>query len=277
MRAHVEHVAADPGTSFRFLHRTVERLGYHPHHHHLYEVICHRDGSGAVFVGERIAAFSGPCAFLVGPDLPHTYQWDPQVGQRLHECLVLQITPSLVDTLVGIPEGRGFAPLVRLARGGAAVTGAAALRLWDLLIRFPQTAPLHRIALVAEALAQLAEGDPRPLSAPPRRRATTPMARVQGWIQTHLDDDIRLENLGRVAGMHPRSVARAFRRETGSSVVDYVHLLRVGRACDLLADERREVVDCCFAAGFGNLAHFNRVFRRITGHTPSAYRRLLRR
>lgn len=276
MRVRLEPVSVDPGSSFRFLHRRVERLGYNPHHHHLYELICHRDGRGSVFVGERLAPFSGPCAFLVGPDLPHTYHWDPAVGKGEHECLVLQIAPELIDHLRTIPEGAALADLLRIARGGAAVTGASALALWDVLVVFPKTPTLRRLGLLIEVLALLAEGGPRPLTAPTRRRATTPLTRVQEWIHTHLDEPVSLVTLGRIAGLHPRSVARAFRRETGHSVVGYVHLLRIGRACELLADEERGVVDCCFASGFGNLAHFNRVFRRITGHTPSAYRRLMR-
>ncbi len=277
MRAHLEPVSADPGSSFRFLHRRVPRLGYNPHHHHLYELICHRDGRGAVFIGERLAPFSGPCAFLVGPDLPHTYHWDPAAGTSEHECLVLQVSPAVIDGLRAIPEGATLAGLLRIARSGAAVTGAPALALWDALARFPKTPTLRRLGLLIEILALLAEGGPRPLTAPPRRRSTTPMARVQEWIHVHLDEPVSLVTLGRIAGLHPRSVARSFRRETGHSVVGYVHLLRVGRACELLANDQQDVVACCFDAGFGNLAHFNRVFRRVTGYTPTAYRRLLRR
>ena len=42
---------------------------------------------------------------VVGPDLPHTYQWDPPPGQREHQCLVLQVTPELVERLQGFPDG----------------------------------------------------------------------------------------------------------------------------------------------------------------------------
>ena len=274
VRAHLERVAVDSGSSFRFLHRRVERLGYNPHHHHLYELVCHRDGHGAVFIADRIAAYAGPCAFLVGPDLPHTYHWDPPAGRREHECLILQIAPELIEHLAALPEAASLAHLLRTARGGAAVTGAAALAVFDRLLPFPRTAELRRLGVLIEVLALLAEGQPRQIAAPPRHRPATPIGKVVQWIQTHLDEPVSLAALGRVAGLHPRSVARAFRREVGYSVVDYVHLMRVGRACELLISTKREVVDCCFAAGFGNLAHFNRVFRRVTGYTPTGYRRL---
>jgi len=275
MRAHLESVAADAGTSFRFLHRRAPQLGYNPHHHHLYELIIHRDGQGAVFVGERIAAFSGPCAFLIAPGQAHTMHWQPAPGRTEHECLVLQVVPDTVAHLLDLPEGLSLAPLITAAPRGIAVVGSPALALWDLLADFPTQAPLKKIACLVEVFAVLAAANPRPLAAARRQRATTSVAKVQAWILAHLDDETSLATLGDIANMHPRALARAFRRDTGHSVVEYLHLLRVGRACELLADPDRPVVACCFAAGFGNLAHFNRIFRRVTGRSPSQYRRLL--
>lgn len=275
MQAPLERVGADPGSSFRFLHRRTPSLGYNPHHHHLYELICHLDGQGEVFVAERIASYAGPCAFLVGPDLPHTYHWVPAKGKSEHECLVLQVDPAAIDHLQSIAECTALAPLLKLARGGAAVTGEPALAMWQLVLPFAKTSGIGRLRVLLDTLAVMAAGKPRSIATPLRRRATTPVAKAQDWIQAHLDEPVTLETLGRITGLHPRSLARSFRRETGHSVIAYVHLLRIGRACEMLASGHDDVAGCCFAVGFGNLAHFNRVFRRITGHTPTGYRRLI--
>ena len=58
---------------------------------------------------------------------------------------------------------------------------------------------------------------------------------------------------------------------------EYVNELRVGRACQLLAEEQLKVTDLALQCGFQNLANFNRCFRRITGMTPREYRGRLRR
>ena len=70
MRSRLERIVTTPGSSFRFLHRRVERLGYNPHHHHLYELICHPDGSGAVFLGERIASYTDRTYKVIWHDEP---------------------------------------------------------------------------------------------------------------------------------------------------------------------------------------------------------------
>jgi AraC-like DNA-binding protein len=56
------------------------------------------------------------------------------------------------------------------------------------------------------------------------------------------------------------------------SVVGYVQRLRIGRACTLLLEPGRRITEAAHAAGFGGLAHFNRVFRRVQGCTPLAWR-----
>jgi AraC-like DNA-binding protein len=250
-------------------------MQYIPHQHHLYELICHQGGQGSVYIGNQIAAFSGPCAFLIAPDVPHTYNWEPDPGIALHECLILQSIPEAISRLQALAEGLHLTGPLSLAQGGAAICGAPAKALWAILARFPDSGPLGRHVILTEALELFASAAPQAIAPPLRPRSADPMARVLAWLQAHAHEAVTLAELGRIAGMHPRSVARAFRRATGQSVVSHLQFLRVARACELLATGAGDITACCYAAGFGNLSNFNRTFRRITGHTPSAFRRLV--
>ncbi len=81
--------------------------------------------------------------------------------------------------------------------------------------------------------------------------------------------------LGRLAarvGLSERQVARLFRRTLGTSFSAYVTQLRIERAKKLLATSTRSVTDIGFETGWQSLSHFNTVFRRRVGATPSAYR-----
>jgi AraC-like DNA-binding protein len=62
---------------------------------------------------------------------------------------------------------------------------------------------------------------------------------------------------------------------TGRTFVAWVHEVRIGHACRLLTTTERPVLDIAMAAGFENLSNFNRVFRRLRGCTPRAFRRRL--
>lgn len=82
-------------------------------------------------------------------------------------------------------------------------------------------------------------------------------------------------DLGRTAeivGMSKRTLQRRL-QETGSSYSDIVQQARFELARELLADPAVKLIDISSIAGYQNPQHFSRAFRRLTGVTPSSYRR----
>ena len=87
------------------------------------------------------------------------------------------------------------------------------------------------------------------------------------------DVDLNLDRLARRLGRPARAVSRAINRTTGLSVSQYVNNQRVAEACRLLAHTQEPVTRILFEAGFQTKSNFNREFQRVTGTTPSAWRR----
>ncbi len=71
----------------------------------------------------------------------------------------------------------------------------------------------------------------------------------------------------------PSHFSRMFVRATGFTFVEYVHQLRVLEAQRLLAGTKLRMLEIADAVGFDNLTHFGRVFKAVSGTTPTAYRR----
>ncbi len=78
------------------------------------------------------------------------------------------------------------------------------------------------------------------------------------------------------AGLHPVSLARLFRRHFGTSITERIRRRRVECAAGLLAADSAGLAEIALTTGFADQSHLNRVFRRETGLTPGAYRRLAR-
>jgi AraC-like DNA-binding protein len=57
----------------------------------------------------------------------------------------------------------------------------------------------------------------------------------------------------------------------------YLARVRVEKVKNLMLNPNKRVSEAAFDAGFQSLSQFNRVFRRITGDAPSAYRRRIHR
>ncbi len=105
------------------------------------------------------------------------------------------------------------------------------------------------------------------------RPARQPQMRdLQAWIADNLDADLRVEALAEQAGMSPRSLARAFRRETGHTPAAYVEALRVERARHRLEQGAESIESIAGSCGFGTPETMRRTFARTLRISPSEYR-----
>jgi AraC family transcriptional regulator len=95
------------------------------------------------------------------------------------------------------------------------------------------------------------------------------------FIQTHLEDNLRLSDLAHEAKISTSHLIRSFRQSTGKTPYQYLLHQRIERARSLMRDRRTSLTAVALASGFADQHHLARVFRRITSMTPSDYRRSL--
>jgi len=95
---------------------------------------------------------------------------------------------------------------------------------------------------------------------------------LQTWIAEHLDADLSVGALARRAHMSPRTLARAFARETGMTPAAYVEAMRVERARARLESGRPSLAAVARACGFGTAETMRRAFHRRLGVAPADYR-----
>jgi AraC family transcriptional regulator len=98
------------------------------------------------------------------------------------------------------------------------------------------------------------------------------LARVQEWMNDEYSSALTLTQASEKAGVHPVHVSRSFRKMLGCTFREYLTLLRVRRATDLLKRSSIDITEIAFACGFSDHAHFTRTFKRATGLTPTGYR-----
>lgn len=124
------------------------------------------------------------------------------------------------------------------------------------------------LELIANRLAQADEQ--RLVSEPGRARMQ--LGRAVTFIEVHLGERLTLQHVAQAAGLSARSLARLFRKEFGSSVVEFILRRRITRACDLLRRTDRTCAEVAFETGFGSVQHFNRIFRRHQQDSPGRWR-----
>ncbi|MEV5043402.1 helix-turn-helix domain-containing protein [Streptomyces griseoincarnatus] len=102
------------------------------------------------------------------------------------------------------------------------------------------------------------------------------VAGVLVWMEQHLDEEVTVEQLAARALMSPRTFARRFQQETGTTPYRWILRQRVLLAQHLL-ERTDETVDAIAGrTGFGNAAALRHHFVRAVGTTPQSYRRAFR-
>jgi len=100
--------------------------------------------------------------------------------------------------------------------------------------------------------------------------------RARNFIRESFADPLSLRGVARAAGLSAGHLSEKFKNVTGSKFVDYVARVRFEKACECLAREDRRISEIAFEVGFQSLSQFNRIFKKLSGKSPTAYRVALR-
>lgn len=103
------------------------------------------------------------------------------------------------------------------------------------------------------------------------------LGEVIEWMQRNLHRLVTVDGLARLAAMSPRTFARRFVQETGTTPQRWLTGQRILLAQQLLEDTDETIDLIADRAGFGNAATFRHHFRGWRGTTPASYRRAFRR
>jgi AraC-like DNA-binding protein len=96
-------------------------------------------------------------------------------------------------------------------------------------------------------------------------------------IEERSSEELPLTRIARSVNISANYLSEKFKQVTGTTFVSYLTHVRVERACRLLRDSNEHVSEIAFAVGFQSLSQFNRAFKKLTGKSPTSYRRVQRK
>jgi AraC-like DNA-binding protein len=109
--------------------------------------------------------------------------------------------------------------------------------------------------------------------APSRHRAEpVQIWKARKFIEEHSGEELSLRKVAKSANISANHLSEKFKQVTGLKFVDYIALTRFEKACHLLRNSNLRISEIAFAVGFQSLSQFNRVFKKLSGKSPSAYR-----
>lgn len=274
-----ETIEPSAGQSFTWSVFDLPAFPYRWHFHPEHELTLITSGCGQRFVGNSIERFVPGDLVLLGPHLPHTWESAATPAERSRAAVML-FRP---EQLGGVASDQAeFADIRRLLAGAScgmafADDGGEVAALIESGHGLP---PLARLLRLLEILQQLADyGGGRPLAdasftRQPRARDAERVDRVCRRILSDLAATPSLAEAAALVEMSPAGFSRFFHRMTGRSFTNWIHEVQVAQACQLLIRTDEPIIAVAAQAGFENLSHFNRIFKRLRGCTPRQFRQV---
>jgi len=101
-----------------------------------------------------------------------------------------------------------------------------------------------------------------------------PIQKTMEYIQFHLSEEIPLSTLAKNVNVSDSYLSKTFSRETGVTISSYIAKERCKKATEFLADHNLQIQEIGTFVGYSDNNYFVKVFKKIYGVTPSAYRAL---
>jgi AraC-like DNA-binding protein/ligand-binding sensor protein len=98
------------------------------------------------------------------------------------------------------------------------------------------------------------------------------VGRAKDYLASHQSEPIKLEQIARALNMSKFHFCRVFKQTTDLTFVEYLNRVRIEKAKILLHNNNLRVSEIAYDVGFQTITHFNRIFRKLVGHSPTEFR-----
>jgi AraC family transcriptional regulator len=195
---------------------------------------------------------------------PHSDYWNEKGGRCFHLEFGARWMDRVRDFLPALDRPIEF-------RGGMPVWLAA--HLYRELRAPDDVSPLAIEGLSLELAAQFA----RQTAPKPESRRPAWLDRVVDLVESRFREPLTLDEMALEGGVHRVHLVTAFRQHLNCTPFDFLRKRRVEFAAAKLVNSQASRLDIALDAGFTDQSHFCKVFKAVTGMTPTAYQQLFAR
>ena len=234
-----------------------KKLGQRPHLHKALELVFVEKGSATAHADGFCGDITSGDIFIAFPNQVHYYE-----GSEQGRYCVLCLSPKL------------FFGQKELLYSCAPVTNIAKItpEIKKLLQSFIK---IHPSDLLSESgyLSIILSSLLKTLTLSPNTRQDNGTIReVLDWCENHFTEEISLASVAEGTHLSRCYVSHLFSQKLGMGFSDYINLLRINAACELLCDTDKKISDVSGDVGYSTIRSFNRSFSKIMEMTPQSYR-----
>lgn len=255
----------------------------HLHRHQEVQLTWVQQGEGTLVADNNMHAFRSNEIFWLGANQPHIFKSDPVYFQPKSRkkivALVIFFNPDgALSALFNLPEMKLLRNFVQQSQGGFKVSPLHTAEISGQMLRISNSGGAEQLMYFVELLRILSGyPDITPLANINKTAMVSDheglrVGNIYSYIMHNYDQAITLEDAARQVHMTPHAFCRFFKKHTRHTFVSFLNEVRVNEACKKLTDGNYDnIANVAYTCGFNSITNFNRVFKSVTGKSPSQY------
>ena len=251
------------------------------HLHNEYEIYYLLEGARYYFIDRRTCHVTGGSLVFIDRNQIHQTS---QAGPCSHERILISLYPSPFSEFLSSTGEMSLPGFFRCHSGiltldteeqvlAECLLDDAAKELHEKKTGFRHMAMsnLSRLFILAQRHMSGSSLSPvLPLSTQPKHRKVDEVA---SYIIGHYDNRLSLEMIADHFYVNKCYLSRIFKEVSGFTVNEYINMIRIRRARELLSGSSMSITEVSESVGYENITYFERVFNQYTQTSPSRYRK----
>ena len=262
--------------SFSYVHLSPkEQIGLH--RQPSWELSCIICGSGTRLIGDRTEPFSSGELILIPPDIPHCWNFDGHDVDKYGKIANITLTfkDDLPDRISAVfPELSDQMSKIKEISSAVMIGRGACEKVVPIMKKMRSLDDADRTACLLEILAILSSSMHESVVGSRRNedKIQERIESIRSFVLCNATRDISLDDAARHVGMNRSSFCVFCKKNLSMTFFEYLNSYRISLACQMLSSSPMTISEICFQTGFNGVPYFSRVFRKITGMSPKAYR-----
>ncbi|NNF21149.1 MAG: helix-turn-helix transcriptional regulator [Saprospiraceae bacterium] len=283
-KARLEIIEPEFGSSFsikQYKEANTDQNNYFWHFHPELEIVYVKGGSGKRHIGNHLSYYMDGELLLIGSNLPHLGFTDRH-SRNESETIIQIKTDFLGENFFDMPETSDIKKLFERAKYGISFLGESKYHIGQKIEQIPELDKFDRLIALLEVLKDMAESSQYQMLNATEYSFEVPTEdnerpeMIYAFVRERFLETITLEEIASHVNMTVPAFCRYFKKLSSKTFTRFVNEYRIVHACKLIAEQKISITEVCYQSGFNNFSHFTKLFKEVTGESPSKYRKAIK-
>ena len=250
----------------------------HPWHYHPeFELTYILSGQGVRYVGNSMENYTEDDLVLVGSNMPHCWAYAADQGHTPSSLVLYLNEEFMKNEWMQSCEFNAIHKVLNSSNKGIKFDKPVALKLKERCFELLALQPLEKLMLLLQILQELAHSDQfhylcdQGFSYDLNQTNNIRINTVYKYITEHYHEKISLSNIAEQVNMNQEYFSRFFSKTMKKSFFEFLNEYKINRACKLLIETDKQVIEICYESGFESIPFFYRQFKKFKKCQPKKY------